>query len=344
MNQFTNSVLNRATRNVSAAVLLAFAILAAPAHAADPVFPTGSLIGLVPPGDMTPSKTIQGFTDVQSSATILMTTLPAAAYDYLDKSELPEVLRKPGTSITIEKREPVEFDAGKGFLIIGTERMDKTRYRKWLLVLALHDLTALVSVEAPEEDAKYSDKVLRAALATLTQRASVPDTERLSLLPFTIGDRAGFRIGDVLPGRAVMLVDAPDEHDTDASTAPWSEARLLIAALPGGPVGARRARRISRAWLSIRSAASRTFTFRLSEPLRIGSQPGFQTLAKAKGCKTDTDIMVVQWLRFGSGAFMQMIGIGARRRLERRIPAAAHRARQHRSEVSPRIGAETDAI
>jgi hypothetical protein len=218
------------------------------------------------------------------------------------------VLRKPGTSITIEKREPVEFDAGKGFLIIGAERMDKTRYRKWLLVLQLHDLTALVSIEVPEADAKYSDKVLRAALATLTQRASVPDAERLSLLPFTIGDNAGFRIGDVLPGRAVMLIDAPDEHATDASGAAV-KARLLIAALPGGPSEPDERPNFARvAFDSI--GGIKDVHVQLSEPLRIGSQPGFQTLAKAKESKTDTDIMVVQWLRFGSGAFMQMIGIG----------------------------------
>ncbi len=46
-----------------------------------------------------------------------------------------------------------------------------------------------------------------------------------------------------------------------------------------------------------------------AEPLRIGGQPGYQTLAKAKDGQSDTDIMVVQWLRFGSGGFIQMIGI-----------------------------------
>jgi len=46
-----------------------------------------------------------------------------------------------------------------------------------------------------------------------------------------------------------------------------------------------------------------------SGPLRIASQPGYQTLAKAKDASTGTDVMVVQWLRFGSGGFLRMIGI-----------------------------------
>ena len=47
----------------------------------------------------------------------------------------------------------------------------------------------------------------------------------------------------------------------------------------------------------------------MSEPLRIGGQSGFQTMAQAKDIRTGDDIMVAQWLRFGSGGFMQMIGI-----------------------------------
>jgi hypothetical protein len=47
----------------------------------------------------------------------------------------------------------------------------------------------------------------------------------------------------------------------------------------------------------------------MSEPLRIGGQSGFQTTAQAKDMKTGDDIMVAQWLRFGTGGFMQMIGM-----------------------------------
>ena len=46
-----------------------------------------------------------------------------------------------------------------------------------------------------------------------------------------------------------------------------------------------------------------------AEPLRIDGQSGYQTLAKAKDGESDTDIMVVQWLRFGTGGFLQMIGV-----------------------------------
>ena len=46
-----------------------------------------------------------------------------------------------------------------------------------------------------------------------------------------------------------------------------------------------------------------------TETMRIDGQPGYETLAKAKDGKTDVDIIVVQWLRFGSGGYLQMIGV-----------------------------------
>jgi hypothetical protein len=70
----------------------------------------------------------------------------------------------------------------------------------------------------------------------------------------------------------------------------------------------------------------------MSEPLRIGGQPGFQTLAKAKDGTTGADIMVVQWLRFGTGAFMQMVGIARSEAWSDEFP----RLRAVRDSIDPR--------
>ena len=289
-------------------LILLTMLLAMPARAADVVFPTGSSVGLVPPGDMKPSPTFQGFSDLQHNATMVMTALPAEAYATLEKSSMPDVLRSQGASITVDKREPFALDAGKGFLITGVERSDKARYHKWVLVAAVKDATALVVIEVPEQDTTYTDKVLRAALATVTVRAEVPDAERLSLLPFAVNDLAGFHIADVLAGRAVMLVDAPAATEPGAAPAPL-RARLLIGAVPGGPKEPDDRPNFARlAFDSI--SGIKDVHIQMSEPLRIGGQPGFQTLAQASDAQAGISVMVVQWLRFGGGAFIQIIGIG----------------------------------
>ncbi|MGD0026145.1 MAG: hypothetical protein ABSC37_16270 [Xanthobacteraceae bacterium] len=280
------------------AAVLALMAFAMPARAADPVFPTGSRVGLVPPAGMIPTTIFPGFEDAAKNAAIIITTLPATAYAQMEKTVVTDALKKEG--ISVEKREPIQLNIGKGFLIVGTQAADKSRYRKWLLVAAADDLTVFVNVQAPEQDGTYTDTVVRAALATLSLRATVPDEERLSLLPFTVGDLAGFHIEGVLPGRGLMLVD-PVEGGLDA--------RLWVTALEGGPAEADDRANFARvAFDGI--AGIKDVQITMSEPLRIGGQAGFQTMAQAKGSITGIDMMVVQWLRFGSGGFLQMIGMG----------------------------------
>ena len=210
---------NRRFRSITAgaglAVLLLSLVLATPSRAAEPAFPPGSRIGLVPPTGMVISDAFAGFADPEKNAAILIATLPAAAYSQLDKTLDTEELRKQG--ITLEKREPMRLDAGKGFLLTGRQVAGKERYRKWLLVLASGDITALVSVQVPESDTAYPNNIVRTALATLAVRQKVPEQEQLGLLPFTVGDLAGFRVDAVLPGRALVLSAAAAETPKDTS-------------------------------------------------------------------------------------------------------------------------------
>jgi hypothetical protein len=326
MNDANN---NRSMRATVGVVIVLLLMLGTPARAADPIFPIGSRLGLVPPAGMVPNRNFEGFADVEKNAAILFSTLPAAAYDQLDKSMVPDAMQKQG--IDVDKREPITLSIGKGFILSGKQTIKNAHYRKWLLVVAAGDMTALVTVQIPEQDSSYSEKAVRDALATLTARASVPDAERLSQLPFTVGNLAGFQIEDVLPGRALMLVDRATDNGKDHSTDPSKDtskdltaghskdaspgkagaplnARLLVAAMPGGPSETDNRDNFARGMFD-QIVGIKDVRIQDAEPLRIGNQSGYQTLAKAKDARDDIDVMVVQWLRFGSGGFMQMIGI-----------------------------------
>ena len=281
--------------------LLMAPILAPAAQAADAIFPVGSRVGLVPPAGMVVSKSFVGYEDVAKDSAILIAAQPAAAYPEIEKSLATDVLKKNG--ITVDNREEMKFDFGKGTLVIGKQAADKTRYRKWLLNVQTNDLTALVNVQIPEQETAYPDSTVRAALATLAVRATIPDAEKLSLLPFTLGDLAGFHVENVLPGRAVMLVDTPDGVPTDNF-----DARMFVAAFDGGPTENDDHAQFARMTFG-QIVGIKDVQITMSEPLRIGGQSGFQTTAQAKDMKTGDDIMVAQWLRFGTGGFMQMIGM-----------------------------------
>lgn len=291
------------------AVSVAAIVAMSPARAADPIFPTGSRLGLVPPAGMVASETFDGFADPGKDAAILMAVLPPTAYGQIEKTLDPDTLKKQG--VIVEKREPMQFSFGKGFLVTARQTADKTHYRKWLLVAAAGDFTALITAQVPEQDKTYPDRTMRAALASLSVRAHVPEAEELSLLPFTVGDLAGFHVEGVLRGRGLMLSDRPNTADSGKpATESVSEARLLIAAIPGGPQEPDD--RANFAKLSFSEIGGlRDIQITVSEPLRIGGQSGYQTMADAKDARSGNSVRVVQWLRFGGGGYLQMVGIAS---------------------------------
>jgi len=292
-----NRNLARVRASGGVAAFLVLVALALPARAADPVFPPGSRIGLVPPAGMVTSTTFAGFADPDNKAAIIIAILPAAAYSQIETTLDANALEKK--DITLEKREPMQLGDHKGLLLTGRQVADKVHYRKWLLVAAMDDLTALVSVQVPEQDKVYPESVVRAALSTLAVRASVPEHEQLSLLPFTVGEFAGFHVDDVLRGSILVLSDTSQGG---------ADAHLLIAAVPGGPTQMDDHGNFARLAFG-EIAGIRDVHVTMSEPLRIGRQSGFQTMAEARDARSGAAVMVVQWLRFGNGGFLQMVGI-----------------------------------
>jgi predicted regulator of Ras-like GTPase activity (Roadblock/LC7/MglB family) len=292
------------------AASLILALLAFSAHAAEPVFPPGARFGLVPPDGMVVAKTFPGFVDAENKAAILITTLPGGAYADMEKTLAPDALKKQG--ITAGKRETLQLAIGNAVLVTGTQLApDQTTYRKWLLLAAAHDVTAVVSVQVPQQSKAYSDAAVRAALNTLTQRAIVPVPELLTMLPFAVGDLAGFQVANVIPGRALLLIDKPDyPHMVVTENLPeyLYDARCTIVAVPGGSSDKQAQGNFARAaFASIGGIKDVQIT--MAEPVRLDRQDGFETVAHAKDTNTGADLMVVQWLRFSGGGTLQMVGI-----------------------------------
>jgi hypothetical protein len=280
---------------------LALGLCASLASAAEVVYPTGSRLGLVPPAGMVMSSNFLGFEDADAQAAIILASLPAEAFAELERTMTADALKRQG--MTLEKREPISLSTGKAFLVIGHQDVDKAKLRKWIVIGSSPALTALVTFQIPDTPkAAYSDAVIREALTSLAIRTVVPVEEQLSLLPFKIGDFAGFQVGGILPGRAVALGDPPGATPADVPS------HLFVSVAPGGPTQAADREAFAR---EIFAAVPNVRDVRLtsSEPLRIGGQPGHQILAEGKDLSGTTNVTVVQWLRFGGGGYMQFIGM-----------------------------------
>ncbi len=283
------------------ALLLAAAACAAPARAEDAPaqFPKGLRIGLVPPPGLTPSQKFPGFADADQKAAIAVAELPPQAYYAMET----ELFRKDGNQgITLERRELFVFASGVGFLATGHQTFDGVSYRKWVLVAPGPGFTVMVQAQVPDSaESSYPEATIRAALATVTLRPA-PIDEQLSMLPFRLGNLAGFRVERVLPEGVVVLTDgAPDDQTPD-------RAHMMVMVSPGGPEQASDQELFAqRLMLTIPGLADLRLTG--SEPMRIDGRPGFEIRAQARDPSTGAKLTLIQWLRFGGGGFMRVVAV-----------------------------------
>lgn len=282
-------------------VLLAagLAFVSLPAAAAEPVFPPGLRIGLTPPGEARVSIHFPGFEDADRKVAITILDLPARAYARLEAAAYGKQ-----RGLDDMKRESFPFDNGIGLLVSGHAQVNGVTVYKWLLLAQpfggpVQDLTSLVNVSVPEAArAIYTDAAIRQALTSVTFRPT-PVKEQLGLLPFKLGDMGGFRVMQVLPDGGVILTEGPTDN---INVQPY----MIVSIGRGGPAEPRDRGRFARELLD--AAPLREIRLQLSEPMRINGAAGHEVRASAKSLNGDA-LSLVQWLRFGAGGFMRIVGV-----------------------------------
>ena len=279
-------------------VLFLLLVLALPARAADALFPPAFRVGLVPPAGLVLSKDFPGFEDAERKVAIVVAELPPPAYYELERAVFSE---KPNLQIVIEKRELLSHENGLAMLVTGYQGEGAARVRKWMLFTLIADLTALVTVQMPEAAVTtYPAGAIRAALASITFRPP-PIDEQLKLLPFRLSELAGFRVFRALPEGVAMLTDGPNPDDFLA------QPHLIVSAARGGPQQAADRENFARRMFAVPQGLNGRITG--AEAMRIGGQPGFEIQAEATDPKSGALFTVVQWLRFGPGGYLRVVGI-----------------------------------
>lgn len=288
-----------------AAGLLAAVIAIAPARAADPIFPLNSRVGMIPPPGFVPSTKFPGFENPTANATIVIVDLPPEAYADIEKTFTDEALKSRG--VTVESRDTIEFKDGRGIIITGEQVVGAAKRRDIVMAATLSGFATLVSVQIAEESrAAVPDEVVREAFKTIVARAAVPDEEKLSALPYKLGNLAGFRVVRGSPDGNVLLTEGPD--DTVAAVAqPFVLIGLAPSEIPKPEERDAFARKI---FLGV--PGLKDIKILRAEPQRINGQSGYEILAEAKEQRSNTEVTTVQWLRFGQNGYLQIFAIARR--------------------------------
>ncbi len=293
------------------ALLMLALVLTGPVQAADAVFPVGSHIGMVPPPGMTPSATFPGFEDRERKAAILLNQVPAPIYEQFLKAMGAGAIDLPGVSNA--KRELMLTDNGAAHLVSGDQEANGVKFRKWLMITRRNitdsktenAFSFIVTAQIPEDaQGAYPEEAVRKALGTVTLRAAIPPDEILDHLPFRVTERANFEgVRLLAPGQAVMLTEHPGIREI-----PSNEPVVMISAGTGAPSRPDERATFSQNVLrSIQGFSNLRLTSQ--EPMRIGGQPGYEIRLEGQAAGDNTDVVIVQWMRFGVGGFIRLIGI-----------------------------------
>jgi hypothetical protein len=293
-----------------------------PAFADDPVFPPGMRVGLTPLVGLSRAKSFVGFETEDQSVKVLITELPAEAYN-----EVMNAFKTNPAGTNGIKPESIETAAGLAYYTAESARDGTTNVRRYSMILPGGTFAGYIAVQVPENATRiYTDDAVRQMFASAVVRKEVPVAEQLGLLPFKIGELGDFKtVRTLAPGAAVILADG--NETTGFEAAPFMVIGL-IGAIPAQQED--RGRFAQQAATTIPGVRDARIT--MSEPIRIDGQAGYETRIDATSGKDNTAVTVVQWLRFGNANVMRIIGSAPRDAW----PAAFPRFRAVRDGIVPR--------
>lgn len=313
-----------AMRHLRSIALIVACLATSPAFAADPTFPKGARVGLVPIEGLSAAAAFPGFEATDQRVKVVVTELPKEAFSSVEaafKTD-PALANRP-------KLEPFELSSGnKAYITRETAVDEGANVRRFSLLVSGPAFSGYVAAQVPDNaSAAYSDEAVRKMLASTTLRNEVPADEQMDRLPFKMTELGSFKNMRTLPmGTTVLLTDASEEDNLD--TAPY----MLIGLMGNGPTTpedrGRFAQQIAASLPGLRDARITS-----SEPMRIDGTAGYETRLEAVTGKDNTPVTVVQWLRFGGSNTTLRIVAGAKR--DEWLPAFT-RFRAVRDGIAPR--------
>lgn len=281
------------------AVLLAAFAGAAAAQA--PVFPPGSRIGLVPPADMKLSRGLTGFRSESTGAAILALEMPPEAFPSLAASFTDSALKSQG--FALKDREAPQVGGAQAIFVSGEQNDAGRAIPKIVLLAADPGMTALVIGQLPPGSSSEAVASVQAAIRTVAFRPPLTTAEQVASLPFKIGDMAGFRPIRAMAGNSLLLTDGASDVIREAA-----QPVIIVAQsfAPAPPPDRRDA--FARQALTSNNFFKDTVVER-AQGFRQRGQDWHEILAKAKDVNSDTDLIVMQTIRFEADNYVRSVGI-----------------------------------
>lgn len=276
-------------------------IIFSPAAFAEPVFPPGSRIGLEPPPEMELSKRFSGFEDADRATSITIVEMPPEAFPQVAADLSKEQVKRQG----LRERSRQNFKVGESeaILVSGVQTANGQKVGKWILAISDSEMTGFVIAQSPDGRTGYSDKDMIKALKSAVIRPPLSFEEQALSLPFTVGDRAGFRIVRVVSGNSIVLTQGPRDNNLEGN-----QPVVVIGASPGSPIEAKAREAFARQALGS-SQNLRNLSIERSEGFRMKGDDWYEIVARATDVVTGRPVVVMQTIRFRDGGYLRMLAM-----------------------------------
>src|SRR4051812_7046919 len=288
-------------RRLFAVALLTVA--ASPAFAADPIFPPGARVGMVPLVGLVRAKSFIGFETEDQGVKVVVADLPSEAY-----GEVANAFKANPAGTGGIKPESIETPAGLGYYTVENAKDAAAgNVRRYSMIVPGIAFSGYVAVQVPENASRiYTDDAVRQMFASTVVRKEVPVDEQLDLLPFKLSELSDFKnVRTLAPGAAVIVADG--DETTGFESAPFMIIGLIGSAPATPDDRGRFAQQIATTIPGVRDGR-----ITMSEPVRIDGQAGYETRIEATSGKDNTPVTIVQWLRFGGQSSLRIIGSSPR--------------------------------
>lgn len=276
-------------------------LLAATAATAQPVFPPGSRIGLVPPADMKMARGLTGFRNEATGGGILLVEMPPDAFAGIAASFTDQALKAQG--FALRSRDKVTVGASDAILITGEQTEGGRRSIKSMLFTADASMTVLVMGQLPAAASPDDVAAVEKALRSVVFRQQLTLEEKIEALPFAISDPAGFRAVRAMAGNAILFTDGAKD------TILAAEQPVLIVAQSFGPAPPAAQRESFARQGLVSNNFIKDAVLERSQGYRQGGADWHELVAKAKDALSGQDVIVVQTIRFEPDGYIRSVGI-----------------------------------
>lgn len=284
------------------AVVLAFlsVLSVTPASAAQQL--TGSYVVMTLPDGFEESRQFTGALWPDASASILVTELPAKAFEPVAKGLLADPASLAEQGILLDQTEETMQGAHKALIGRGRQQVGTQPYDKWLLLIGAPHVALLVTAQMPSLLATPA-RTAKVEAALQSIRVAPERSDPRARLPFTFGETARFRFAQALSGSAVLLTDAA--YTGTASTRPL----FVAAASFGADCDPWKDDAHAFAAQALESLGQvEDLAISGTSDTKIGADQAVVT--EAAGTMDGAPVIAVQTIRFRGCAYLRTVGIG----------------------------------